>query len=87
MRLQAAELSGAGVAIEARLDPILPELTDDESAFDALCMGLAGSGVWNAAASILFLRLAIFGCLRRYISEPSMLQPLLYQFHFKPVRC
>jgi DNA repair photolyase len=38
LRLKAAELSAAGVAIEARLDPILPGLTDDESFYSMPCV-------------------------------------------------
>jgi len=83
LRLQAAELSAAGVASEVRLDPILPGLTDDESSFDALYTGFADSGVRNAAASVLFLRPAVLGCIRRYISESSMLHPLLNAFAVK----
>lgn len=80
---QAKELLAAGVAIEARLDPILPGITDDESTFDSLCSALTDVGVQKIAASVLFLRPSVTGSLRRYITDHVMLQPLLKAFSFK----
>ena len=49
-------LLGHGVNVEARLDPLLPGLTDDLSGFDALFSALARRGVRRAVASYMFLR-------------------------------
>ncbi|MFZ1935671.1 MAG: hypothetical protein WCB27_14425 [Thermoguttaceae bacterium] len=77
---QAAELIGAHVAIEARIDPILPGLTDSEDCFDSLCAALARIGVRTIAASVLFLRPAVIGALRRHIADKPMLRRLLDSF-------
>jgi DNA repair photolyase len=77
---QAAELIGSHVAIEARSDPILPGLTDGENCFGSLCAALARIGVRTIAASILFLRPAVIGALRRHITDKPMLHRLLDSF-------
>lgn len=66
---QAAELIGAHVAVEARLDPILPGVTDGEDCLEPLCAALAESGVRRIAASVLFLRPAVIGSLRRHLGD------------------
>ncbi|MCX7013412.1 MAG: radical SAM protein [Candidatus Sumerlaeota bacterium] len=48
-----------GVASEARMDPLVPGLTDDELSLDALLYELSRRGVRQAAASYLFLRWGI----------------------------
>ena len=48
---QAAELIGAHVAVEARLDPILPGVTDATDCLEPLCAALARIGVRRIAAS------------------------------------
>lgn len=66
---QAAELIGAGISIEARLDPILPSVTDGADCLEPLCEALAHIGVRTIAASVLFLRPAVTGSLRRHIGD------------------
>lgn len=77
---QMAELIGAGVSIEARLDPILPSLTDGVDCLDALCGSLAHVGVRTIAASVLFLRPAVVGALRQHIKDNAILKQLLDSF-------
>jgi DNA repair photolyase len=77
---QMAELIGMGIPIEARLDPILPGLTDDADHLESLCESLARAGVRTIAASVLFLRPAVIGSLRRYIGDMLMLKNLLDRF-------
>jgi len=77
---QAADLIGAQVPIEARLDPILPGVTDGVDCLDPLCAALAGTGVGKIAASVLFLRPAVIGSLRRHVKDQVMLKRLLDRF-------
>ncbi|MDY0170769.1 MAG: radical SAM protein [Thermoguttaceae bacterium] len=68
---QTAELIAAGIPIDARLDPILPGLTDSEDCLEPLCEALARAGVRTFAASVLFLRPAVIGSLRRHLGGLS----------------
>lgn len=77
---QAADLIGAGVPVEARLDPILPGVTDGEECVEPLCAALAASGVRKIAASVLFLRPAVVGSLRRHVKDRVVLKRLLDRF-------
>jgi DNA repair photolyase len=52
-------LRAAGVAAEARLDPLVPGLTDTLDSFCELLPQLARTGVSDAAASYMFLRWGI----------------------------
>jgi DNA repair photolyase len=54
-----ARLAGAGVSREARVDPLVPGLTDTESSLEALADALARVGVRQTVASFLFLRWGI----------------------------
>ncbi len=74
---QAAELIGTGVPVDARLDPILPGVTDGADCLDPLCAALAGVGVRTIAASVLFLRPAVIGSLRRHVADERMLCKML----------
>jgi DNA repair photolyase len=74
---QAAELIAANVPIEARLDPILPGVTDGADCLEPLCSALAGVGVRTIAASVLFLRPAVIGSLRRHVEDKRMLNRML----------
>jgi DNA repair photolyase len=78
--LQAAELIGAGIPIEARLDPIMPGVTDGVDYLEPLCAAIAGIGVRTIAASVLFLRPAVVGSLRRHVEDKQMLKSLLDSF-------
>jgi DNA repair photolyase len=77
---QAKELVTSGIATQARLDPILPGLTDDADTLDRLCTALADAGIRSVAASVLFLRPAIAGSLRRHLADRRMLDELLSEF-------
>ncbi len=77
---QAAYLIEAQVPVEARIDPILPGVTDGADCLDPLCAGLAGAGVRKIAASVLFLRPAVIGSLRRHVKDQVMLSRLLDRF-------
>jgi DNA repair photolyase len=77
---QAAELIGAHVPIEVRIDPILPGVTDGEDCLESLCAALEGIGVSTVAASFLFLRPAVTGSLRRHIADRQMLSRILDSF-------
>ncbi len=74
---QAAELIGAGVPVDARLDPILPGVTDGADCLEPLCAALARIGVRTIAASVLFLRPAVTGSLRRCVEDKQMLNRVL----------
>jgi len=56
-------LTDLGVRTEARIDPLMPELTDTDESFVSLCEKLERAGVRHAAASYLFLRRANYGRL------------------------
>ena len=77
---QAADLIGAGVPVEARLDPILPGVTDGPDCLDPLCAALARIGVRRIAASVLFLRPAVIRSLRRHVEDKAMLKRMLERF-------
>ena len=51
-----AALARIGVATEARLDPLIPDLTDTDASLDSLLAELKGRGIRAVAASFLFLR-------------------------------
>jgi len=77
---QAAELIGAHIPVEARLDPILPGVTDGADCLEPLCEALARTGVRKIAASVLFLRPAVVGSLRRHVKDKLVLRRLLDRF-------
>jgi hypothetical protein len=64
------------VVAAARLDPILPTLTDEPEALDRQFTALAQVGVKRIAASVLFLRPGILYSLTRRVPR-EMLAPLL----------
>jgi len=73
---QLHSLIAGGVAAAARLDPILPTLTDDPKALDRQLAALAQVGVKRVAAGVLFLRPRISYWLSRRVPG-EMLAPLL----------
>ena len=77
---QAADLIGAHLLVEARLDPILPGVTDSADCLESLCAALARVGVRKIAASVLFLRPAVIGSLRRHVEDKVMLKRMLDHF-------
>ena len=74
---QISRLVAGGIATEARLDPILPGLTDNEDALRQLLSDLARVGVKRAAISTLFLRISVLKSLKRYVQNTELLQTLL----------
>ncbi len=77
---EAAELIRAKVPVEARLDPILPGVTDGAECLEPLCAALARVGVRRLSASVLFLRPAVAASLRRHVQDKVMLDRLLSSF-------
>ncbi len=73
---QMHSLIAGGVTAVARLDPILPTLTDDPEALDRQFAALAQVGVKRAAAGVLFLRPGILYWLQRRVPR-EILAPLL----------
>lgn len=74
---QLATLIDGGVPSQARLDPILPGLTDDTVGLVGLFEALAKAGVTHAAAGLLFLRPRILGSLKRNVQDKDMLEETL----------
>jgi DNA repair photolyase len=63
-RLQTLKtLVANGVGAEARMDPLIPELTDTRESFLSLCDAIQQCGARQVAASYLFLRKATYGRL------------------------
>lgn len=77
---QMEALITGGVPTEARLDPVLPGLTDDDRTADHLFAALAQVGVKRAAIGVLFLRPAIVGSLRGNVPDKEVLARLLSQY-------
>lgn len=74
---QMTKLIAGGIAVEARLDPILPGLTDTPDVLNRLFSTLAKAGVRRAAASVLFLRPSVVESLKQNIRDDKSLQTLL----------
>jgi len=74
---QIATLVAGGIATEARLDPVLPGLTDSKDALRQLFSALAKVGVKRAAISALFLRHSVVESLKRNIRDREVLHRLL----------
>jgi DNA repair photolyase len=74
---QIAKLVAGGIATEARLDPVLPGLTDNEDALRQLFSALAKVGVKRVAVSTLFLRSSVLESLKRNVQDAELLQALL----------
>ena len=74
---QIAKLINSGIATEARLDPVLPGLTDTPDTLRQLFSALAGAGVKRAAVSTLFLRPSVIKSLKRNIYDTEVLHMLL----------
>ncbi|MCD6385707.1 radical SAM protein [Candidatus Sumerlaeota bacterium] len=53
-------LRGSGVSVEARIDPLIPGLTDGNESLDSLMREIVKCGVRDAVASYLFLRWGIY---------------------------
>ena len=68
-----------GINTQARLDPIIPGSGDDAEALDELMRLLAGAGVTQAAASVLFLRPSLWRYLKANTPR-AQLAPVLEGF-------
>jgi DNA repair photolyase len=77
---QLHSLVAGGVAAAARLDPILPALTDAPDSLGQLFTALAQVGVKRAAAGVLFLRPGILYWLQRRVPR-KVLAPLLAAYN------
>jgi DNA repair photolyase len=74
---QMAKMAAGGIAVEARLVPILPGITDTPDSIDRLCAAISNAGIKHAAISTLFLRPAIAASLKQRISNKETLDGLL----------
>lgn len=77
---QIEALVKAGVPTEARVDPILPTVTDDTNATEHLFAALRDAGITRAAIDLLFLRPAIVRSLSRHAADEDVLARLLSAF-------
>lgn len=77
---QIERLITAGIETHARLDPMLPEVTDDETTLEMLFAELSRRGVTQSAASILFLRPVIMHNLKHELQDTRYLEVLLRHF-------
>jgi DNA repair photolyase len=77
---QIEALVKAGVRTEARVDPILPTVTDGPRASERLFEALSNVGVTRAAIDLLFLRPAIVRSLSRHLDERDGLAHLFRTF-------
>ena len=74
---QITRLIAGGIATEARLDPVLPGLTDTPDALQQLFSVLAKVTVKRVAVSTLFLRSSVLESLKRNVQNTELLQVLL----------
>jgi DNA repair photolyase len=78
--LQLETLIAGGVHAEARLDPILPGVTDSAESLAEHLASLARVGVRRIAAGVLFLRPGILYWLKSRVSDGRMLESLLHAY-------
>jgi DNA repair photolyase len=78
--LQLETLIAGGVQAEARLDPILPGVTDSAESLDEHLAALARVGASSTAAGVLFLRPGILYWLKSRMSDGKMLESLLHAY-------
>ena len=73
---QMRQLVAGGVATLARVDPILPGVTDDPDTMHCLCAALAAAGIREIAAGVLLLQPALLGPLRNRLARPQLYRRL-----------
>ena len=73
---QMATMAAGGIAVEARIIPILPGITDTQDAIESLVEAVSLAGVKRASISALFLRPAIAASLKRRIADETTLTKL-----------
>lgn len=74
---QMAKMTAGGIAVEARIMPILPGITDDTDSLERLLQAIANTGVTKVAVSTLFLRPSIAASLRQLVPDRKLTQKLL----------
>lgn len=74
---QMANLVQGGIPTEARIDPILPGITDTLDGLRNLFFAIAEAGVKRVAAGTLFLRPAILDSIRGRVPDKKALETLL----------
>jgi DNA repair photolyase len=77
------------IAVEARIVPVIPGLTDSWDDINYLLNAFSKAGVKRAALSTLFLRPAIAASLKLHISDKDILRQILDQYkdsHRLPVQ-
>ncbi len=74
---QMAKMVAGGIAVESRLVPILPGITDAPDSIERLCAAISNPGIKHAAISTLFLRPAIVASLKQRIADKATLEGLL----------
>lgn len=77
---QMRQLVAGGVATLARVDPILPGVTDDPDTMHGLCAALAAAGIREMAAGVLVLRPALLSALRNRLARPQIYRRLMEAF-------
>lgn len=74
---QIARLVAGRIKTEARLDPVIPGLTDDYDGLRELFSALGQAGCARTAASTLFLRPPVLESLKRNVPEKKVLGGVL----------
>jgi DNA repair photolyase len=77
---QIGTLTRMGVQTEARLDPILPGLTDDSETLESLFRALRDLAVKRVALNVLYLRPALFKTLCTQIPDKHLSDVLLRRY-------
>jgi DNA repair photolyase len=77
---QIEEMIGGGIAVEARIMPILPGITDSPESIETLFKAVARTHVKKVAISALFLRPAIMESIMRLVPDKIMVKNLLQQY-------
>lgn len=80
---QIKQLTSLGIPVRARLDPILPGLTDDKDSLHHLCEQLKTAGVRELAASVLFMRPSILSSLKMNIPDEGIKRCILDRFRLQ----
>ncbi len=75
-----ARLIDIGATTSLRADPLIHEVTDDDSNIESLFSEASARGVRDVSASYLFLRPAITGSLKRSIRKTDLLNLILAPF-------
>lgn len=81
---QIARLSRTGIPVQARIDPILPGVTDEEGMLSELISALHRAGTKTIAIGTAFMRSAIIGSLKRKVADQTMLKRLLSSYEGGP---